>query len=92
MNNHGAMTGTFLATARYVKEKYEIISLRTIDNDEDVQDKLDDLESMFVSDLSRQYLAILRNEWDYRTSDEGIAEVLINNEYEFTKNGKLFNL
>ena len=46
-------------------------------------------EEKFLNDISNDYLKILRDEYDYRTSKEAIIESIEANEYDFTENGKI---
>lgn len=43
----------------------------------------------FTKLLLEEYLAILRQEYDYLTSEEAIIDTIEANEYEFTKDGEL---
>lgn len=49
-----------------------------------------ELEAEFLNDILHEYTLMLRNEYEYRAGEEAIKETIIANEYEFTKDGKLF--
>lgn len=55
------------------------------------EDKMMELESEFLKSLCEDYRIILDNEYEYLTSREAIIETIEANEYEFTKDGKLFH-
>lgn len=57
-------------------------------NEDDFDTEADELESDFKDDLLEEYLSILKNEYEYLTSDECIDETIIANEYDFTENGE----
>lgn len=57
------------------------------DGTEDIQEEA---ENDFLYDLKETYLKMLRNEYLYLTSKEGIVETISTNEYEFTENGKIY--
>lgn len=51
---------------------------------------LDDLDAAFARALSEEYLSILRQEYDYQTSEEAIKGTIEANDYDFTEDGKIF--
>lgn len=63
----------------------------TEDNERDFDNDADDLESYFLNNLLKEYANILQNEYDHRTSSKAIKETLIDNNYEFTEEGNIFN-
>lgn len=60
-------------------------------NEDELEDKLNELEHKFEKDVLWHYWLFLRNEYEYLFSDEFLADHFDNNEYQFIENGKLFN-
>ena len=58
-------------------------------NEYDFDVEADNLEDDFRKAILEDYLIILRNEYEYLTSDEAIIETIQLNEYTFTENGKI---
>ena len=56
--------------------------------DYDFRTKVD--EDEFLYSLLGDYLTLLNHEYDYLTSEQAIAEAIRINEYDFTKDGKLY--
>lgn len=97
--NHGESTGTYKLAKEYVSdfnklvEKYSDGDNKTVvaeDKQGDFDDELSDLDEEFKKQLLNEYLSILDKEYEYLTSDEAVTETIIANDYEFTKDGKLF--
>ncbi len=84
---HGENCETYKIAERYIKE-YKDIQYH-IKDDEDLDEKLDDLDEEYQKEFSEEVLSMLRREYEYMTSDEYIIEMFQANEYEFTENGKL---
>jgi hypothetical protein len=59
-------------------------------NEYDFDGEADELEKEFLYSLSQDYLKMLRDEYEYQTSEEAVKETIRANEYEFTADGKLF--
>lgn len=60
--------------------------------DEPDEDMLEDMEALFIKDLEQEILSWLDNEYEYLSSEDAIAEMIIENEFEFTERGKRFDL
>lgn len=86
MKNHGEICDTYKLAAQYK------IDLARLDEKpgEDQGDEHNDLEEEFTKQLSECYLSMLRQEYEYLTSEEAIKETIQANEYEFTIDGKLY--
>ena len=88
VSNHGEKCDTFECASAYLKDRD-----RTIEGDfEDLYELdylLDYLDDAFMKLLSECYLQLLRQEYEYLTSEEAIIETIKANEYEFTKEGNL---
>lgn len=93
-SNHGESCETFkTATAfmdcwqpifnDYMDETSENYESR--ENEECMQSEEDE----FLSSLCNDYLKILRDEYEYLTSEEAIIETIESNEYDFTEDGEL---
>lgn len=60
------------------------------ENWSEFDDETEPLEEEYRRDLSNEIHTWLSEEHDYLQSDEAVAECLINNEYEFTKQGEIY--
>ena len=49
-----------------------------------------ELEEDFNKSLAGDYLKMLKDEYEYQSSEEAIIETIEANEYEFTADGELF--
>jgi len=96
IDSHGETCETYKTAENYLKQRDELIDTAPRDENGDFEDENDldcnlaDLDNEFNESLSGDYLKILRNEYEYLTSEEGIKETLIANEYEFTAEGEQF--
>jgi hypothetical protein len=94
LNNHGDQCETH-KTANDFMNEWQPISCDYMNEDSenyesrDIEDKLMEIEQQFERDLLEDYLIMLQHEYEYLTSEEYIKEFIINNEYEFTEEGKL---
>lgn len=52
-------------------------------------EEIEYLEEEFRKEIAREILSMLTLDYEYQTSDDGIKETIIANEYEFTEEGKL---
>ena len=95
----GDKTEIYKIAEEYSKE-YKLIqddmeSLNDMDTDKDEHDlmrlelKSQDLEDDFLKEISEEALSMLKNEYEYLTSEECIIDMFEANEYEFTEEGKL---
>jgi hypothetical protein len=53
------------------------------------QPELNDLEVNYHHDINQEMLKMLREEYEYLTSDEAVIESIEINNYEFTEDGKI---
>lgn len=83
IETHGENCETYKIAERYIKE------YNNIQHDEDLDEKLDDLDEEYQKEFSEEVLSMLRREYEYMTSDEYVIEMFQANEYEFTDQGKL---
>lgn len=54
------------------------------------EDAIEDLTEEFEREILECYLTMLRNEYEYLTSEEAIKEHICANEYEFTEDGSQY--
>ena len=83
IKTHGENCETYKIAERYIKE------YNNIQHDEDLDEKLDDLDEEYQKEFSEEVLSMLRREYEYMASDEYVIEMFQANEYEFTDQGKL---
>ena len=92
---HGAMCETHQTAVNFLKERDEIVNTAPKDengdfeNEQELDEKLDDIEAEFLRSISEDYRIMLQKEYKYLTSEEVIIETIESNEYEFTEDGKL---
>lgn len=99
LKEYGEQTDIFKLAADYKKEcaervaKYsDGINLEYVleENTDQFDYEIADIEEDFLNKLEAEYLAILKDEYEYLSSDEGISETLIANEYDLTEDGKIY--
>lgn len=89
IENHGKECDTFKIAETFLNDLNQLTG--QYDNIDDCpESEIDDLENEFLESLLSEYADILEKECEYLTSSEAIAESLIANEYEFTKEGNIF--
>lgn len=81
--NHGPDCGT-TKTAQCFLDLYNEIAPEMRDDD-----WLSDFESDYLDAMCDCYLTLLRDEYEYQTSEEAVIEAIEANDYEFTEDGKL---
>jgi hypothetical protein len=81
LEEHGKVCDTYKLAEKFLSDYNELAE------DENFDDKNADLEADFIQAIGEEYLSILSNEYDYRTSDEAIIETIEANSYEFTEGG-----
>jgi len=85
LREHGENCETYKTAMRY-KHNFDLAS------DETDEDELSASEDEFLNDILEDYRIILRNEYEYLTSEEAIIETIKANDYTFTIDGKLENI
>jgi predicted RNA-binding protein YlxR (DUF448 family) len=83
LENHGQDCDT-TKTAQYFLDLYNEIAPEMRDDD-----WLSDFEDDYLDAMCDCYLTLLRDEYEYQTSEEAVIETIEANEYEFTEDGKL---
>jgi hypothetical protein len=99
VDNHGEKCLTYKSAASFI-EKHDYLVKTLSDginfekvaevNEEEFDDKIEDIEEVFFCELKNNYLSLLRQEYDSRTSVKAIVDTIVLNEYEFTEDGKLY--
>ena len=96
VENHGEMCDTRKLADEYLKDHDKIIDEAEKDEDGELSDEyavdklLDEIEKEFARALGEEYLSILRQEYEYLTSEEVIKETIEANDYDFTEEGRIF--
>jgi hypothetical protein len=83
LENHGPDCDT-TKTAQYFIDLYNEIAPEIRDDD-----WLSDFEGDYLDAICDCYLTLLRDEYEYQTSEEAVIETIEANEYEFSADGKL---
>ena len=98
LENHGKDTKTYKEALKFCNnwdslvEKYsDGINLNKVDevNADDFDEEADEMEKEFLKSLLYEYLFLLRNDYEYQTSESVIIENIEANGYEFYENGEL---
>lgn len=99
-NEHGKDCETYKTAVQYENKKNALVAKYSDgvntnqvseDNEYDFDNNCDELEEEFLKSLCEDYLIILREEYEYLTSEEQVIESIKSNGYTFTENGKLEN-
>ena len=88
INEHGEKCDTYKNASLYLKNRDEIVDNSKDEYEMDIE--LDELRDEFKKDLEQDYLIMLRDNYEYLTSEEAIKETIIANEYNFTTDGNIF--
>lgn len=94
IDEHGEKCETRIDAEKFLKERDKLIDEAPKDDTGDFEDqdeldqKLDDLEEEFLKTILQDYLLLLRKEYEHITSREYIEETIVANEYEFLENGE----
>lgn len=90
VKDHGEECDTYKLAVQYLADRDAAIdeALKDEETDESALDeKLDELGAEFTRAILEEYLCSLRNEYEYRMSDEAVDEDIEANEYLFTEDG-----
>jgi hypothetical protein len=95
IDNHGEECDTYKLAKSFMQDwstQEEAFNNDPDNEDDDFEDSddADDLYEEFERALLEEYAIILQKEYEYRFSDAAIIEGIEANEYEFTKEGKLY--
>lgn len=86
---HGETCKTYEIAAKHV------IDLDNVDREESETEQdaiIEDLGNEFEREILREYLKLLKQEFEHLSSSEQIIETIKANEYTFTESGKLENI
>jgi len=72
----------------YLKELKEIVS--NFKEDEDIDREFETLDEKYQHEFVADILSYLRAEYEYQISDEALDEFFINNDFDFTIEGKIY--
>ena len=84
LDNHGNQCRTY-HTAKAYMQTIEILN----DDHPDFIDLCEAAEEHFTRELLEDYRIMLRNEYEYITSEEAIQDTLVLNDYDFTLEGRI---
>lgn len=99
LENHGNVCASHKAAKEYETEQKELVCRYSngIDKDIVIQDnwdaydgEIEEKEKSFRYRLAKYYLNMLEKEYEYATTEEAIKETIESNDYDFTKDGKLY--
>lgn len=100
LENHGETCQTYKIARAFLHNRNETIDQAPkvdfengtweYENEDSLETDLYEMDNEFLNDLLEEYLIMLRKEYEYLTSEEGIKETIIANEYEFTAEGNQF--
>ena len=82
IKNHGHQCDTHRIALRYTTAHAAL----SPDQQEDLSE---DMSKEFSEELAGAYLSLLRQEYEYLTSEEAISDTIRANDYEFTAEGRL---
>lgn len=86
LKDHGDTCDTYQLAVVFLASRSSNVN----DDDEVIdEEKAEELEVEFERALCKEYLYILRKEYEYLTSREAIIESIYANEYEFDEKGNL---
>lgn len=88
LSNYGENCDTYKTAERFF-EAWQPVFNDYIATDEG-ENELLEIEDKFLKELLSDYADILQKECEYLQTDEAIKETILENEYEFTENGKRY--
>lgn len=100
VENHGEGCQTYKTAINFIQECKAVIDSTPVVFDEGTEDEYEDysdrnyqieeLEIAFRESLCEDYRIMLRDEYEYQTSEKQVIESIEANDYEFTRDGKQF--
>lgn len=83
---HGDATSTYIAAKEHLEKVQEVLAKYKGDAENpECEDELNELDADLEGELKLAYFYMLKNEYEYLTSEEAIRESLIANEYTFNR-------
>lgn len=97
INNHGENTETYKAAVNFLELHNPVFANYLDENHKDYEsqeseDKLQEIEEEFLSDVLHAYKIYLKNEYEYLTSKQAIIETIEANDYLFNEKGDIESL
>lgn len=90
LKEYGSAMDIYRYATEYLERYKQIEEL--VDEDEILpSDEVEELNEEFLHDLGECFLSFLNSEYEWRTSDEAVAEEIEINDYDFTADGRRFN-
>ena len=89
IKSHGVNCVTYIDACKFLADAKELLDLDTDDITYEQGHELEEKCSEYLNDIKHEYLKMLRDEYEYRSSEEAITESILANEYEFLENGDL---
>ena len=94
-NNHGENCESYKTATNFMENWQPIFDDYMNEESEnyesnDLENSLNELESEFLNSLLEDYSIMLQNECEYLQTDDAIIETIEANDYDFTKDGKLY--
>jgi len=97
LEEHGDTCDTYKTAAAFLQAVHvNQVAMALIGNEDDdfwmaKADDNEDLRDEFKKDIGKDYLKLLREEFEYRQTSEAIIETLEANDHEFTKEGEPYH-
>ena len=85
MEEHGEDCETYKIAEKFLQD-YNNLPDYEDDILAEIQE-VSELEGEFLNDILEEYLTILKNEFEYHTSDDAVSEWILNNDYIFDEDG-----
>lgn len=89
IRDHGEMCETYKTAQKFLDESNTIGCKYPEMEGEEYESEMMELEDEFINSLLQDYLIMIRNEYEYQTSEEAIIETIKANEYEFDESGNI---
>lgn len=95
IRDHGGACETYKIASAFLEEHEPVFGEYTDETSEhyetrEQEDRLMDIEYEFFYAIKEEYLSMLRQEYEYLTSEEVIIETIEANDYDFTANGEIY--
>lgn len=94
--SHGENCETYKTAVKFLSDRDKIVEeapkdeFNEYENESELDEKLDEVESEFLNSILEDYRIILTKEYEYLTSKEVIIETINSNEWEFLASGKRY--
>lgn len=89
IENHGECCETHQTAKLFLDSISNLNDDREENEDSEYDDRLHNLEGIFLKHLKRNYLTILREDYEYKLSKEAVIETIECNDYDFREDGTL---